>query len=842
MTNEGQLKVVVGYAGAGKTTCLETAKKVWSSSGYRVVGAAPTGRAAENLEGSGIASKTLHKWEQEWKEGREQLDRQSILVVDEAGMVDARRLHSLLKESEKTGFKVVLVGDPEQLSPIEAGCGLRTVMDKAGYCSISTVVRQYKDWQREATLKLATQGTVQALEVYDQKEHVHLTENPKDKLIQEFFTHLEDKDWDEKIGCLILAHTNRDVRELNTLARDEAREAGRLQGDDHPITITKCRESEVLGEEKDLPLKVTQETRSFAVGDQIVFLKNDYDLKVKNGQRGQITGIERDTLKIEAELGHNTTKSVTVPLDRYGFIDHGYAMTIHKSQGVTEEAVLVYGTQGMDRSLTYVSMTRHRSTADLYADSKEFEGKDRLFKALSRDNIKENVLDYALVQKDLILKEEADRRQKRKKLEETTSQKMGAFMSKILDKGRTWFGGNEGEERGQGAEDIIQVPSYQEEGRNQKTRPLSAQGSSDRGSLIQEPVSRESLAQEALKQNQRVTKTLQPLGQVQKDLPKVDMAAMEASLKVLRSSPEGTLSEAMVSGLGARERQGGEEAFGKGKEGLNKDQIKKGIPVYELEPDPYDDWSLSPVQKSPEVSGSRVSGTLSEEDRYRVTGSVAGRNPKTGETAAMEKKRREERGYTPLTEEQKYLVTAGIAGRNPKTGETAASERKRLEERGKVPLTEEQKYLVTGGIAGRNPKTGETAVSERKRHEERGKVPLTEEQKYLVTSGIAGRNPKTGETAASEKKRQEERGKVSLTEEQKYAVTGGIAGRNPKTGETAAAERKRSEELKALPLAERQKLIKANSVVVSKTPSLSVSLPKQGTTLENKKGGRPRKR
>jgi Ti-type conjugative transfer relaxase TraA len=153
MTNDGQLKVVVGYAGAGKTTCLETAKKVWASSGYRVVGAAPTGRAAENLEGSGIASKTLHKWEHEWKEGREQLDRQSILVVDEAGMVDARRLHSLLKESEKTGFKVVLVGDPEQLSPIEAGCGLRTVMDKAGYCSISTVVRQYKDWQREATLK-----------------------------------------------------------------------------------------------------------------------------------------------------------------------------------------------------------------------------------------------------------------------------------------------------------------------------------------------------------------------------------------------------------------------------------------------------------------------------------------------------------------------------------------------------------------------------------------------------------------------------------------------------------------------------------------------------------------
>jgi len=101
MVSSGQLKVIVGYAGAGKTTSLEVAKEIWSSSGYRIVGAAPTGRAVANLEALGIPSKTLHKWDYEWERGNERLNNRSILILDEAGMVDSRRLHSLLEAVEK---------------------------------------------------------------------------------------------------------------------------------------------------------------------------------------------------------------------------------------------------------------------------------------------------------------------------------------------------------------------------------------------------------------------------------------------------------------------------------------------------------------------------------------------------------------------------------------------------------------------------------------------------------------------------------------------------------------------------------------------------------------------
>jgi ATP-dependent exoDNAse (exonuclease V) alpha subunit len=93
---EGQLKCLVGYAGAGKTTALEACRETWEAEGYRVYGLAPTGRAAQNLEGSGIPSQTLHKFLRAFEGGRCQYDSKSILVLDEAGMVDVERFDRFL--------------------------------------------------------------------------------------------------------------------------------------------------------------------------------------------------------------------------------------------------------------------------------------------------------------------------------------------------------------------------------------------------------------------------------------------------------------------------------------------------------------------------------------------------------------------------------------------------------------------------------------------------------------------------------------------------------------------------------------------------------------------------
>ncbi len=402
---DGQLKVVVGYAGAGKTTALEVAKEIWSFSSYKVVGAAPTGRAASNLEIGGIASKTLHKWEHEWKNGREQLNSRSILVVDEAGMIDSRRINALLQESSKQGFKVVLVGDPEQLAPIEAGAAVRGVMEHVGFAELNTIVRQKEQWQRDATQHLATRQTERALEAYHQRGHTYLSGDAKQILIQDWAKYQQvskDEYKDQspqnqppsvKRSALILAYTNKDVASLNEMARLEFRKSGNLIGADQILTITKKVNLETLDNTQPTRMPtLTREDRAFAVGERILFLQNDYGLDVRNGQLGTILEINEGFLKVEKEDG----KTVTFDIDTYGYIDYGYATTIHKSQATTVDQTFFYASPSLDRHLTYVALTRHRADVRIYGD--QFFSKDGFIKALSQENTKEVSLDYPKAQ------------------------------------------------------------------------------------------------------------------------------------------------------------------------------------------------------------------------------------------------------------------------------------------------------------------------------------------------------------------------------------------------------------------------------------------------------------
>src|SRR3569833_2962941 len=115
------LTVLVGVAGAGKSTMLEAARQAWEGAGYTVKGAALAGIAAENLESaSGITSRTLASWELSWSKGHDLLHKSDVLVIDEAGLVGTRQLAGVLERAESAGAKVVLVGDPEQLQAIEA--------------------------------------------------------------------------------------------------------------------------------------------------------------------------------------------------------------------------------------------------------------------------------------------------------------------------------------------------------------------------------------------------------------------------------------------------------------------------------------------------------------------------------------------------------------------------------------------------------------------------------------------------------------------------------------------------------------------------------------------------
>ncbi len=367
-----RIAAVIGRAGAGKTTMMKAAREAWEAAGYRVVGGALAGKAAEGLEKeAGITSRTLSSWELRWNEGQNQLDDKTIFVLDEAGMVSSRQMALFVETATKAGAKLVLVGDPEQLQPIKAGAAFRAIADRIGYAELETIYRQREQWMRDASLDLARGNVGKVVDTYRANGRM-MRSKLKAEAVQNLIADW-DRDYDPTKTTLILAHLRRDVRMLNEMARAKLVERGIVDA--------------------GFSFKTEDGNRRFAPGDQIVFLKNDGALGVKNGMLGKVVEAARN--RIVAEIGEGEhRRQVTVEQRFYNNLDHGYATTIHKSQGATVDRVKVLASLSLDRHLTYVAMTRHREDLGVYYGARSFAKSGGLVQILSRKNSKETTLDY----------------------------------------------------------------------------------------------------------------------------------------------------------------------------------------------------------------------------------------------------------------------------------------------------------------------------------------------------------------------------------------------------------------------------------------------------------------
>src|SRR5215213_4632198 len=238
---------------------------------------------------------------------------------------------------------------PPRLGPrwcwwaIRSNCKRSRLARRSGRCPSGTerqrsrrCAGQHQAWQREATKELATERTAVALERYEQAGMVHghaTKDEAKAALVA---------GWDAvrraepERSQVILAYTRADVRDLNELARTKVRAAGSL-GADRIITTER-------GE------------RAFAAGDRIMFLRNERSLGVKNGTLGTLERLEGSSLTVRLD----DRRAVSFDLKDYAHVDHGYAATIHKAQGVTVDRAHVLASTHLDRHAAYVGLTRHR--------------------------------------------------------------------------------------------------------------------------------------------------------------------------------------------------------------------------------------------------------------------------------------------------------------------------------------------------------------------------------------------------------------------------------------------------------------------------------------------------
>jgi len=373
VTGSKGLASIVGYAGSGKSAMLGVARDAWQREGYNVRGASLSGIAAENLEaGSGISSRTIASFEYQWKHGRELLGERDVLVIDEAGLTGTRQMERVLSSARDAGAKVVLVGDPEQLQAIEAGAAFRSLAEAHGAVEITEIRRQRDDWQRGATRALATGRTGEAIHAYGEKGMVHSAETREDARAELVEGWNEARTSDPHKNRIILTHTNAEVRDLNIAARDKLRDHGELGA--------------------DVGVETERGNRDFASGDRMMFLRNERGMGVKNGTLGTVESVSPGHMAVRTDDG----RSVAFDLKDYAHIDHGYAATFHKSQGVTVDQAHILATPGMDRHSAYVGLTRHRDEVQLHYGRDDFADSDKLVRTLSRERAKDMASDYPL--------------------------------------------------------------------------------------------------------------------------------------------------------------------------------------------------------------------------------------------------------------------------------------------------------------------------------------------------------------------------------------------------------------------------------------------------------------
>lgn len=349
LTDGDQVAVVVGRAGTGKTYALSAAREGWRAAGHQVIGAALARRAALELrDGAGIDATSLHALLADLRERPgELLSRPTVIVIDEAGMVGTRQLAELVAHATSHQAKVVLVGDPRQLPEIDAGGTFRALTLRGSPITLADNRRQQQRWERDALEQLRSGHADQALSGY--AEHGNL-------VIADSAPHLREQlvaDWwaasQSGADAVMIALRRDDVADLNARARAHMRHHDRLGPD-----------ALAVGD------------RRFAVGDQAVCLRNHPALGITNGTHGTITHIDRGTgglvLTDRAGRDHTLSADYLASTTRRGgpVLDHGYALTGHKAQGLTVDRAFVLGSDQLYREWGYVAMSRGRHANRLY--------------------------------------------------------------------------------------------------------------------------------------------------------------------------------------------------------------------------------------------------------------------------------------------------------------------------------------------------------------------------------------------------------------------------------------------------------------------------------------------
>jgi hypothetical protein len=344
LTAGHRFDVVVGVAGSGKTTCLAAVRAGFEAAGYEVIGTATSGQAARNLgEGAGMASRTVASLAWRLEHRCLALTERHVVVLDEGGMTPDVDVVRLLSAVERSGAKLVVVGDDRQLGAVGPGGALRALAERhPGHVfTLGDNLRQVDPVERAALAELRDGNVTRAVSWYARNGRVHAV--PDRRHAVRAMVRAWARDVDAGRDTLLLAYRRENVEALNAAARELWERAGRLTG----------------------PELVARGGRTYRAGDEVVTLAPGPKGAWVTSEPARVTAVdpEAQTLTAVTPDGRQLRmRPEEIGADRLG---HGYAITAHRSQGATVDAAHVLD-DGGGRELAYVAMSRGRHASHVY--------------------------------------------------------------------------------------------------------------------------------------------------------------------------------------------------------------------------------------------------------------------------------------------------------------------------------------------------------------------------------------------------------------------------------------------------------------------------------------------
>jgi hypothetical protein len=448
LSTTDQIVGVQGGAGTGKTTVLGIVREIAEQHGYEVRGLAPTSRARNALQESGVESETLQKYLLGSTSDQER-SKPTLYFVDESSLTSTMQMHKFLGGLGQQD-RVILVGDIRQHQSVEAGRIFEELQEAGMKTSqLNKVVRQKDEDLKMAVILMANGRIAEGVEALQRQGRVHEVTHRAERFAAIARTYVESPE-----NTLVVSPDNKSREEINSAIRDELKRQGKLSDEQAFKVLAR----------KDIHAEDRRYARSYRSGDSIRFHTNLPTLKVKSGQVGTVVDVNPDhnilSVKLEqdstnrflafnparrsnlnifesqerpfavgdriqfttpwkekavasretARVEHiekngniavrlETGRRVAWNLKEYNYLDHAYAMTSHSSQGTTVDRVLIHvdttdsRVRGLvDKTLSYVATSRARYDAQIFTDDAS-----QLGRALSRENVKETALNGAQI-------------------------------------------------------------------------------------------------------------------------------------------------------------------------------------------------------------------------------------------------------------------------------------------------------------------------------------------------------------------------------------------------------------------------------------------------------------